>query len=219
MKICSKCKRTLPLDSFAKNSQQKSGLHPSCRECKRSYYQANKEHLNAKAREWHKKNPERSRELVRRWVDKNREAYNAYHVRYRNENREALREKDRQRARQPTRTTQKAAWHAANRERSRALYAEWQKRNRSKVVSYSANRRAKCRTNGGGFTGEEWDHMKAVYEYRCLRCGKQEPEIKLTADHVVPVSKGGHGGIENIQPLCGPCNTWKKDRAYDYRQR
>ena len=99
------------------------------------------------------------------------------------------------------------------------LYAQWQQRNKERVVAYSANRRAKKAANGGAFNGDEWQEMKAAYDYRCLRCGKQEPTIKLTADHVIPVSKGGGGGIENIQPLCLSCNVWKHDRSYDYRQR
>jgi len=41
------------------------------------------------------------------------------------------------------------------------------------------------------FTAQEWAELKRRYNYTCLRCGRREPEIKLTADHVVPISKGG----------------------------
>jgi len=37
------------------------------------------------------------------------------------------------------------------------------------------------------------------------------------ADHVLPVSKGGTSYISNIQPLCQPCNSGKKDKHIDYR--
>ena len=39
----------------------------------------------------------------------------------------------------------------------------------------------------------------------------------LTVDQVVPLTKEGGNGIENIQPLCGPCNSRKRDRTIDFR--
>lgn len=77
----------------------------------------------------------------------------------------------------------------------------------------------RARTHGivGTFTAQEWAHLKAFYHYRCLCCGKQEPEIKLTPDHVIPLSKGGLNFISNIQPLCLTCNVKKQTTSTDYR--
>jgi 5-methylcytosine-specific restriction endonuclease McrA len=67
------------------------------------------------------------------------------------------------------------------------------------------------------FTAEEWEMLCARFEKRCLKCGRQDKS--LTPDHVVPLAWGGSDTIENIQPLCGQCNSSKgARRATDYRE-
>ena len=84
-------------------------------------------------------------------------------------------------------------------------------------------RRRACKADLlGGHTAMEWEACKVGYNYTCLGCGKREPEIKLTADHIKPVAGGRLSGatnnIANIQPLCGKCNSQKGDRHdTDYR--
>jgi 5-methylcytosine-specific restriction endonuclease McrA len=58
-------------------------------------------------------------------------------------------------------------------------------------------------------TRKKWELLKKQYGYTCPMCGKKEPKIKLTEDHIIPLSKGGSDYIENIQPLCVSCNTKK----------
>jgi len=43
---------------------------------------------------------------------------------------------------------------------------------------------------------------------RCRACGLHDPE-NLHADHVVPESLGGKPTLDNLQALCGHCNTRK----------
>ncbi|NLD21621.1 MAG: HNH endonuclease [Bacteroidales bacterium] len=46
----------------------------------------------------------------------------------------------------------------------------------------------------------------------CAYCRtKQSRKIKLTRDHVVPVSKGGLTTRPNIVPACQRCNSSKSD--------
>lgn len=78
-------------------------------------------------------------------------------------------------------------------------------------------RRMRKRTGGPCFTVAQWRALKARYGWRCLCCGRAEPLIKLTPDHVLPLALGGTNAIENIQPLCYSCNASKKDRYIDYR--
>jgi 5-methylcytosine-specific restriction endonuclease McrA len=66
----------------------------------------------------------------------------------------------------------------------------------------------------GTFTGEEWLSVCERYDYRCVLCGCLRP---LTPDHVVPLMSGGSNFIQNIQPLCHPCNIIKRGTTMDYR--
>jgi 5-methylcytosine-specific restriction endonuclease McrA len=59
--------------------------------------------------------------------------------------------------------------------------------------------------------------LKAHYNYTCLACHRQEPEIELTIDHIVPLSRGGTNDTSNLQPLCKSCNSGKGERIIDYR--
>ncbi len=65
------------------------------------------------------------------------------------------------------------------------------------------------------YTGKQWRELCARYENRCLCCGATDRP--LTADHIVPLSKGESNSIDNIQPLCKKCNCIKHTKTIDYR--
>ncbi len=91
---------------------------------------------------------------------------------------------------------------------------EWRADNPELARMHSQRRRAHEHAAEGTYTPAEWKSLCAEYDYKCVKCGQQVP---LTVDHVIPLSKGGRNSIDNIQPLCGPCNSGKKDRIADYR--
>lgn len=77
-------------------------------------------------------------------------------------------------------------------------------------------RRERLRNSGGRHTKEEWENLKKIHSYKCCSCGKQEPEIRLTRDHIIAVSTGGTDDIVNIQPLCVSCNSKKSIKHIRY---
>lgn len=88
----------------------------------------------------------------------------------------------------------------------------WLSLNYEKKLWFNNQRRVKRMGNGGSHSFGEWENLKAQYNWTCPACKKNEPAIKLTRDHIVPLSKGGSDNIENIQPLCGSCNCRKNAR-------
>lgn len=235
-KRCSRCANVKPLTAFNLNRSTKDGSHPYCRECFTAYSKALRErkaeHFRQYDRDRRKANPEVFRERDRarraanpdiyrerdnqRRLNPERRDYSLrllrnYRDRY-NANRQAKRA-----ANPESENAKKRAWRAANVERERENQRRWKDANPEKVRIFYFNKQAKRRAAPGQVTRDEWATLKAHYEFRCLCCGKSEPEIKLTRDHVVPVSCGGWNIISNIQPLCLPCNSAKHTKSTDYR--
>lgn len=82
------------------------------------------------------------------------------------------------------------------------------------IAAREHRRRREARQRAGraieSHTYDEWVALQAGYGNRCARCGLRR---KLTRDHIKPLSKGGHDGIANIQPLCHSCNARKGNRT------
>lgn len=102
---------------------------------------------------------------------------------------------------------------ASSRKRGKEHYQLYPERRKA----YGHARRARERQANGEFTPKEWRDLCRHYGFACLCCGQTQPFIKLTPDHVVPLSKGGSNDIDNIQPLCLQCNLEKATKTIDYR--
>ena len=55
-------------------------------------------------------------------------------------------------------------------------------------------------------------------EGHCAGCDTHFKARHLTVDHIIARNKGGTDHIENLQLLCGNCNSIKGDRGMEYLQ-
>ena len=99
------------------------------------------------------------------------------------------------------------AYYEANKDKKRAYKRAYRKANPEKFAEFSQRRRARKRANGVYKIIDK--DLRRIYASPCAACGTTG---KVQADHVIPIARGGHHSIGNLQPLCGSCNTSKCDR-------
>lgn len=191
MKTCITCGSLKSLDEFPKRKDSPDGRRNQCSECR---FKCQQEY----------------RERNRSSIEINRKKY--YHA----HREEAI--------------AYATEWNRQNPDKNTAYRKAWETKNPGYYTQYwqehLSNRRAiavryvaKKVSAQGDFTGDQWEEVKGRYGHQCLGCGKKETEITLTIDHIIPLSKGGNNSIENIQPLCQSCNSRKRQRTIDYRDR
>lgn len=102
----------------------------------------------------------------------------------------------------------------ADKQRTRNRKAYWANVaiSRSLVARKNHRRRARKADNlGDGCTPEEWSLILRSHKNRCADCGVSGNILKLCRDHIIPVAQGGPDMPHNLQPLCRPCNSRKRD--------
>jgi len=199
------------------------GYKSRCKDCwnaqSRAERAANLEQYRAREQEYVEANKNHYRELKRAHQKANPEKYKKALLQYRKTHSEEINTKARQRRRQDLEHYREIGRKSREKysDERNAYQRKYSKANRDKLTLYTNNRRARKLEAEGSHTDKEWQELKAFYKFKCLRCGKQEPEIKLTRDHVIPLTQGGSDSIDNIQPLCTRCNSKKNYKHIDYR--
>jgi 5-methylcytosine-specific restriction endonuclease McrA len=229
-RTCTKCGETKPVTAFYIKDRRTGELRSRCNDChnaaKRSRYVPAAPHPRPTERTctgcghrlpiafFHVKNV---RTGERRYQCK--ECRNAANQAYKEAHRDDIRAKSRASyAADPSAAKERIRRTVgANPEKYRAIHSQWKAANKDAVNASTHRRRARIKGNGGSYTAAEWRALKAAHDFRCLMCKRQEPAIRLTVDHVIPISEGGPNTIDNIQPLCKSCNSKKYRRALDLR--
>ena len=145
-----------------------------------SYTQSHKAEQKKRSRTWYEKNRERALALSHLYDMQHAQEKRMYRMMYYRLHREKLR-------------IYSAAWHKAFPEKTRMRVI----RRRARINNAPIN----------NFTHSQWIEMKEHFHYCCIYCGKKT--LRLTMDHITPLSKGGAHTKINIVPSCGPCNSKK----------
>lgn len=229
-KVCPICQEWLPLNHFKRNGKSSDGHDHKCRLCRgyrqimHSCHDGIEGKICARCNEWKPlsdfgRDRQKSDGLYTYCkscnAEKSRNAYAA------NADAWNARERRRYQANREQRLAQVRRYRLANlerireydRRRSPSRYRRfWQLR-----LVYTTRRRTREAQAEGKHTSAEWRELCARYDYTCLCCGRREPDIKLSKDHIVPLVMGGRNSIDNLQPLCLQCNKSKGTREIDYR--
>jgi 5-methylcytosine-specific restriction endonuclease McrA len=188
-KTCPKCKLLKKSSEF--------GSHVYCKLCAKAYIC-----------EWRRKNPEKAKAIDKKYREGNREVLRERTKRFREENPGYV-----------------AEYKNNNREKILKQQREHKREKRRLGLDYTSpeairrknsKRRASKAKAEGSHSPEEFYSLCKQYGNICLKC--RSSDLPLTADHVIPLSKGGSDSIENIQPLCLSCNSGKGSRIMDYRK-
>lgn len=188
-----------------------------CLPCRKTYlnnyYQDNAEEARRVAKENHNKNRDRNNAASRIYHRINKvEQGRKKRIFYLNNKIKVDTTNRKWRERNKAKLVESARNHYLN---NKVKYLEWNRarrrteEGRHTLSCYSHAYRARKKSNGCSATPKMMREA-AQGITACQYCG--EEGIKLTWDHIVPISKGGHHSIPNLARCCKPCNSSKQNK-------
>lgn len=105
-------------------------------------------------------------------------------------------------------------WQNANREKVRAAHRDYSKRNLQKCLVHTHRRRARKLNAPGTHTAADVQSLYAAQEGRCAYCGVEVGQ-NYDVDHIVPLSRGGGNGPDNLAIACPSCNRSKGSKLLE----
>lgn len=192
-KFCTVChieKEATP-EFFHRDKRAYDGLMSSCKECENKasrnsygkYYADNKEGLIEKSRRWYHEHKQKAAERAKR---------------YSKENKKKVADK-------------KGEWRENNKEKIAEYNRNWWDKNPEKRKEHKSKRRSLKKSAQGNHTAGDIKSQYKRQNGKCYYCGKKVND-SYHVDHVIPLSRGGSNGPENIVISCQFCNQSKKDK-------
>lgn len=201
----------------------------------KEYRESHDEYVTAYRKKYQDENREKFREHSRTYYDQHREDFSEYKRMRRAEDPELARAKDREKYRlnkekmrlrskeYRTKNHEKIlARNRAYRQKKpglvRGLEKSYRVRNPENVAASRRNRYARKVGSVDQHTGADvkaiWDRQKhKCATPNCKRPIQASGKHKYHVDHIVPLSKGGSNGKDNIQILCAFCNVSKNAKS------
>ena len=189
---CKKCNEILPATTeyFHVSKSNVTGLHGSCKKCRKPKKNQSKENVNQ-----YKtcKSCKRIYPMTSDFFYHNSSSKDGFRAtckecrkRYNKELKEKIKDKIK---------VYRKKHYYANKEQNRI---------------YDANRRAIKKGNGGTYTLEQWEECLNFFENKCAYTGAKIEGKELHRDHIIPISKGGTSYIWNICPASKFANLSKR---------
>ncbi len=173
-------------------------------------------HIEQKTEYLHKyqaEHKEQARENNKRYRAEHKDKLREYHRKYRLEHLERIRENGR-RYRTEHREEHRAEgrrFYARHHDEMRTHQREYLKRHPECARAYVTRRRARKLAAGGNFKASDVRRQLRSQKGRCYWCNaKLNGEHHI--DHVIPLSRGGSNGPDNIVIACPICNLSKGDK-------
>lgn len=235
-KTCSRCSETKDVAEFYCSEQSADKLRCECKVCCKAaankWRDENPEKVRASCKRYYEENTKKCIEGSRRWsrdnpdkVAASRKAYRARtykpHPRQKMSDKEKKAKKKAYAARVYEENKDEInastnAWNRANPESMRKSRKRYNKTHPEARKAEKHRRRTRIAGNGGSYTADEWQALVEHCGGFCQCCGE---ETELTVDHIIPVVKGGTSNIDNLQPLCLPCNSSKGTKIFNFLER
>lgn len=208
-KTCTKCGQSFP-ETAEFFPPDRGKLRASCRQCQNRYY-----------REHYRKNRDRRLQQFKEHYRNNKEQYLVYKRRYYEENKEQILDEQKAYYEENAESVKKRMREYRRKNPHYKLsIRRWKRNNKDLVNAYHQKRRALKRNLPATLTPEQWESIKACFDYSCAYCGETEESLMargagpLHQEHFIPLVKGGEYTHNNIIPACVSCNSSKNDKSF-----
>ena len=195
MKSCTKCGILKSVSGYHRNKRTYDGIQPICKDCINAYSRqrianfTDEERTIKRDRDvmWHKMHPASVRE--------HRMTYY-----YGDLDRQKIRSK---------------VYRDNNGEKVRIIAKRWSEANPARRSEYGSRRRARYVEAYVEDVTPYISQLTEIQKNKCIYCVKSFDVVRFTIDHIIPLSRGGKHAKENVQLVCGSCNSSKGNKTHE----